>query len=58
MSVTKWEMKVRAERAEAEAARLRDLIAEHHTAISLDIPCENANRRLWREAIGWKDGDE
>ena len=44
---------VRAKRDEyrAEADRLRDLIAEHHTAVSLDIPCENANRRLWREAL-------
>ena len=48
----------RAEKAEAENARLRGLIMEHHTAISLDIPCENANRRLWREAIGVEDGDE
>ncbi len=48
----------RAEAARAEADRLRDLIAEHRTAIMLDIPCENANRRLWREAIGREDGDE
>ena len=42
-------------KAEAEADWLRDLIAEHHTAISSGIPCEWANRRLWREAIGWED---